>query len=231
MQYLSQRLAKESAKARDELRPRGALAESQRERLLAATEALVGEGGCAAASIEAIVKRAGVSSVTFYEHFPDKEACFVAAFDRAVGETRAVLAEAAPDDLPLTIQVHEGLRALLAAIEADPGRARMCLVEAQTGGPALAARYEAMLDVAARWLRSGRSLGSAPLEVSDAVEEATVGGIAWLLGERLEQGEADGLDDLLAKLAEVALSPYLGDGGASVPAPAPAAPEAGLSHG
>jgi AcrR family transcriptional regulator len=214
MQYLSQRLANEAATVRSERRPSGTLAASQRERILAAAERLIGEAGCAGASIEAIVKAAGVSSVTFYEHFPDKEACFVAAFDRAVGEGRDGLIEAVPSGLAWSEQVREGLRALLAAIVAEPGRARMCLVEGQMGGPALAARYDAMLDSAAGWLRRGRGLASAPPDISDAVEEATIGGIAWLLRERIERSEGERVGELLPKLVEIAIAPYLGDDGA-----------------
>jgi AcrR family transcriptional regulator len=213
MQYLSQRLASESTKTRDAHPPRGPVAVTQRERLLVATEQLIAEKGCAGASIEAIVKLARVSSVTFYEHFEDKEACFVAAFERAVEGARAALREAVPSGLPWVDQVGEGLRALLAMIAADPARARMCLVESQMGGPALAARYEAALDSAVPWLSQGRALGSASGGIADTVEEATIGGIAWLLRERLELDEG-GVEDLLPKLVEIALSPYLGDGGA-----------------
>lgn len=212
MQYLSQRLANEAATARSERHPSGALAASQRERILTAAEKLIGEVGCAGASIEAIVKVAGVSSVTFYEHFSDKEACFVAAFDRAVTEARDALIEAVPSGLAWPEQVSEGMRALLAAIVAEPGRARMCLVEGQMGGPALAARYDAMLDGAGPWLRRGRSLSSAPLDLSDAVEEATIGGIGWLLRERIERGEGERVGELLPRLVEIALAPYLGNG-------------------
>lgn len=222
MQYLSQRLANESAKGRGEQRPRGALAASQRQRILAAAERLIGEAGCAGASIEAIVKAAGVSSVTFYEHFSDKESCFVAAFDRAVEETRGALAEAVADGMAWTEQVREVLRALLETIEVDPWRARMCLVEAQMGGPALSARYDAMLDAASRRLRHGRSLDSAPADLSDAVEEATVGGIAWLLRERLERGGGGGVRELWERLVDISLSPYVGGGNAPPPVVEPA---------
>src|ERR1700753_3816441 len=96
MQYLSQRLAAEPVRTRDEERPRGSTADSQRERLLDATEALIAEKGAARTTIEAIVKGAGVSSVTFYEHFRDKEECFVAAFERAVEDLRAEVGDALP---------------------------------------------------------------------------------------------------------------------------------------
>lgn len=224
MQYLSQRLANESTRTREGQRPRGPLAATQRGRILAAAERLIGEKGCAGASIEAIVKEAGVSTITFYEHFEGKEECFVAAFDLAVEETREELREAVAAELPWAEQVREGLRVLLEAIDADPARARLCLVEAQMGGPALRARYDAALDGVVPKLREGRALESAPGAISDAVEEATVGGIAWLLRQRLELGEESGVGDLLPRVTEIALSPYLGDG---LALPAAAEPTSG----
>jgi len=226
MQYLSQRLAVESTRTRDDRRPRGALGGAQRERILAAAEQLIAEKGCSGATIEAIVKLAGVSSVTFYEHFEDKEACFVAAFDRAVEETRATLREVIADELPWPDRVRAGLGGLLEAIAADPARARMCLVEAQRGGVDLRARYEAALDSAATELRQGRTLDSAPAGLSEAVEEATAGGLAWLLREHLELSGGGSLEELLPRMIEIALSPYLGDGGAQ-----PAAAELASGNG
>jgi len=191
MQYLSQRLAREPAKEPEEGRPAGALAVSQRQRILAATEQLIGERGCAGASIEAIVKAAGVSSVTFYEHFDSKDECFVAAFERAVeGLREAVPAEARGRD-----GVRDLLAALLTALDADPARARLCFVEAQKGGPLLRGRYDEVLDAVAA-------------EIDDPLGPAIAGGVAWLIRERLEQGGGDGVAGLLAQLTETVLDPY-----------------------
>lgn len=210
MQYLSQRLASKPAKARGEAPPSGTLAAGQRERILDAAEQLIGERGCAGASIEAIVKAARVSSVTFYEHFEDKEACFVATFDRAVVETGAALYAARVGGEVWTEQVSGVLRALLATIAARPARARLCLLEAQTSGPTLRARYEATVDAVATQLRQGRLLDTAPRGLPDTVEEAAVGGLAWLLRQRVERGRIDGIEELLPKLTEIVVSPYVG---------------------
>jgi AcrR family transcriptional regulator len=214
MQYLSQRLASKPARQRDETSPRGALRSPQRERLLDAAERLVAAGGIGAAPIEAIVKEAGVSTVTFYEYFEGKEECFVAAFDRAVEELEAELGEGLSRELTWPERVSTGLRVLLAEVAARPERARLCLVAAQTGGPALSARFEATLDRAARKLREGRELETAPAGLPETLEEATAGGVAWLLRERLERGAADAaaVEDLYPKLIDVALAPYLSDG-------------------
>ncbi len=194
MQYLSQRLASEAPQTQREGRPAGAVATSQRQRLLVATEQLIAEKGCAKTTIEAIVKRAGVSSVTFYEHFEGKEECFVAAFDRAVEELRGELREAAPTELPWPDRVRAGLAALLAAVDDDPARARLCFVEAQQGGPRLLARYDGVLDLAAA-------------ELSDPLGQAIAGGLAWLLRERLELGGGGSVQDLLPRMTEVVLAP------------------------
>lgn len=194
MQYLSQRLAAKPASERDVESPRGTLPGSQRERLLDATEDLVAERDAAGATIEAIVKRAGVSSVTFYEHFRDKEECFVAAFDRAVDELRTELREAVPDDLTGEERLGAGMAALLAAVDAKPSRARLCLVEAQKGGPRMRARYD-------------EELGRIATDLDDPLGEAIVGGLAWLLRERLELGGGGSVQDLLPRMTEVILVP------------------------
>ncbi len=199
MQYLSQRLAVDLPGARAEERPLGPIAGSQRQRLLAATEALIVEKGGAATTIEAIVKGAGVSSATFYEHFRDKEECFLAAFERAVDELegevrRAVPAEGSRDD-----QVRVGIAALLAAIDAEPARARLCVIEAQKGGRRMRARYDEALDAAAA-------------ELADPLGQGIAGGLAWLLRERLELGGGGSVQDLLPRMTEVILAPNPANG-------------------
>jgi len=194
MQYLSQRLAAEPVRTRDEERPRGAIAGDQRERLLDATEALIAEKGATGTTIEAIVKEAGVSSVTFYEHFRGKDECFVAAFERAVEELRVEVGEAVLSGAAWSEQVSAGLDALLAAIDAEPARARLCFVEAQRGGREMAARYDVALDAVAALL-------------DDSLGQAIVGGLAWLLRERLELGGEGSVRDLLPQMTDIVLAP------------------------
>lgn len=211
MQYLSERLlATQSRRARADRAHHQAVASGQRQRILAATEQLVAERGCAGTSIERIAKAARVSSITFYDHFASKEEAFVAAFDHAVAETVAWLAREAPANRPWPARVREALRALLATIAIHPERARMCLIEAPKGGPALVARYEAALDMAVPVLRQGRRLDDAAAGLPRALEETIVGGLAWLLRERLEATGAEEIREMLPRLVDVVLRPYLG---------------------
>lgn len=193
MQYLSQRLAAQPPGER-EREPRGALARSQRDRLLDAAEVVIAEKGASGATIETIVKAAGVSSVTFYERFRNKEECFVAAFDRGVEELRAEVREADAPSGNRAERVRACLAALLTAIEAEPDRARLCLVEAQKGGPRLRARFDEALDAVSE-------------ELDDRLGQAIAGGLAWLLRERLELGGGGSVRELLPEMTEVVLAP------------------------
>jgi AcrR family transcriptional regulator len=197
----------------------------QRARILDAVERLVARRGLTGSSIEAIVKEARVSSVTFYEYFDGKEECFLAAFDRAVEAAEGELALAAEGDpatggLSWPEGVATGLRALVALILAEPERARLCLVEAQSGGFELNARFEATLDRLAAKLREGRALATAPADLPGTHEEATAGALAWLLRERLEAGEERKLEELYPELIDIALAPYIGGEVPMVSAPA-----------
>ena len=70
---------------------------STRERLLAAAQALIEEGGYGAASVIAIADRAGVAAGTLYRHFASKEELFVEVF-RSVCEREERAMRAACDD-------------------------------------------------------------------------------------------------------------------------------------
>ena len=72
------------------LRRRGYLtqaevAEIQRGRIIAATVEAAAEVGYQGLSVAAIISRARLSRKTFYESFSDREDCFLATFERALG--------------------------------------------------------------------------------------------------------------------------------------------------
>ncbi|MEO9024955.1 MAG: TetR/AcrR family transcriptional regulator [Solirubrobacteraceae bacterium] len=66
-----------------------------RERLLAAAQTLIEEGGYAAASVIAIAERAGVASGTLYRHFASKEELFVEVFRSVCAREEQAMGEAA----------------------------------------------------------------------------------------------------------------------------------------
>jgi AcrR family transcriptional regulator len=192
--------------------PADVVAEHQRERILAATIALVGSRGYRATTVDHIVKAAKVGYVAFYELFEGKEDCFLAALGRIVADTRAELAEKVSTELPWSEQICGGLRVIVELIVSDPQRARLVLVEAQGAGPSAYRRYEVAMDEAVPELSAGRALRpkGAPA-LSAATEEATLTGVAWILQQMLAEGESAKPRETLAAATRVALAPYLGE--------------------
>jgi AcrR family transcriptional regulator len=181
----------------------------QRERLFAATVELIARQGYRNTSIEQIVKAAQVGYGAFYDLFEGKEDCFLAAFDRVATETSEAMAAAAAREEGWQEQITAALACLLALITAHPRRARLALIEVHMVGARARARYKQALGRAASKLRGGCSLDPAAKQLSPLTEAALVGGIAWTIRQRLLEGDAPPVDQLLDPIVEIALSPYV----------------------
>ena len=131
----------------------GSSAESQRTRLLEAVGRAVAEKGYGGATIDDIVRRAGVSKMTFYEHFRDKEDCFIAAYEAASEELfeRVLTAQSEPDGW--LERTGSGIRAYLAWLAGDPELARAFLIEVAAAGPRAAECRERLRDRYAALMR------------------------------------------------------------------------------
>lgn len=185
------------------------VAESQRERLLAGLAHVVAERGYRAATITEIVKAASVSTRAFYENFPSKEECFLAAFEAVLAHLQELIAEAVEplDDWPH--RVVAGLRAALDFFAAEPDLARLCLVETVTATPPIAARFREAVIAAIPYLEPGR--GERPDDdaaLPDSTEDSLIGGLVIIVSRSILAGAP--LPVLLPDLADFVLSPYLG---------------------
>jgi AcrR family transcriptional regulator len=144
---------------------------SQRTRLLEAVGRAVAERGYAAATIDDIVRRAGVSKKTFYDHFADKQDCFLAAYEAASEELLERVREAHVGQDDWVERTRAGVRAYLRWLAAEPALARVYLVEVAAAGPLALERREALRDRYAE-LVSERRGSDLPFEVFHAVVAA-----------------------------------------------------------
>ncbi|WP_051799892.1 TetR/AcrR family transcriptional regulator [Catenuloplanes japonicus] len=111
-------------------------AEDARIRVMQGFTTAVAERGYAATTIADIVAAARVSKRTFYEHFPDKEACLLATYQASGDRLEHVLREAGRE--PGTgwrDRVHALVTAYLSALDAAGPASRTVLVEVQAAGP------------------------------------------------------------------------------------------------
>ena len=190
---------------------RTAAAADQRRRILEATADLVAEHGYQAATIETIVRRAKVGYATFYKSFEDKQQCYLALLDAAYGVTRHRVRRAYDREQEWPDKVAAGLGALFETIAEHPNVGRACVVEALTAGPDAVARHEAMLKEFIPLLKPGRELNPRQAQLPDTLEDTLIGGVLWVLNQRLIAGEAAALRGLLPETIEFVLRPYVGE--------------------
>jgi AcrR family transcriptional regulator len=129
------------------------VAASQRTRLLDAVGRAVADKGYSGATIDDIVRAAGVSKMTFYQHFRDKEDCFVAAYEAAGEELfeRVRAANTRPEGW--LERTAAGIRAYLTWLAGDPALARAFLIEVAAAGPRAAECRERVRDRYAELMR------------------------------------------------------------------------------
>jgi AcrR family transcriptional regulator len=174
----------------------GVVAASQRTRLLEAVGRAVAEKGYAAATIDDIVRGAGVSKKTFYDHFRDKLDCFLAAYEAASDELLARLREAQSGPEGWLERTRAGIAAYLRWLAAEPALARVFLIEVAAAGPVAAERRERIRDRYADALRElqddARAESPALPQVPDEVFHALVAAIDEVVVRRIrESGGAD----------------------------------------
>ena len=184
------------------------VADSQRSRILAAMIDAVGRDGYQAARVADVIAHAGVSRKTFYEHFEDKEHCFIAAYQQSLARLLSVTLDAFEAQDEWVDSLRAGLTALLNALAYDPAVARMCFVEVLAAGPkAVDVRNEAMRGFSYIY-DAGR--GEADLDLPSFTGISMVGGLAEILYREIVAGATTELPQLAPELMYMSVLPFLG---------------------
>lgn len=194
--------------------PPGLVSAVQRERLLAGMLAATAQLSYREVCVEDVLERAGVSRPTFYEHFENKEDCFLAAFDTAAERLWTRLAAVASEGgESWRDRLRMGLEELLLWTVAEPDAARALIVEARAASPAALLRRDAVLGrftgCIDGWVREEATTPSA------LAAAGIVGGIEALLYARIAKGQTGDLGSLLPSLMYFAVLPFEGHGVAS----------------
>lgn len=186
------------------------ITQHQRARIIAALAEETVARGYRAVTVADIVRRAGIARNTFYENFSSKQDCFLATQDYAVKEALRRVVEAATKVESWQERVDAGLGAFLHYVASEPALARTCIVEALSAGPASLARYEESLESFIPLFRIGRKVSKRGDELPETLEETIIGGIFWVIYQRIIRGETEQIEQLLPELVEFALTPYIG---------------------
>ena len=205
--------------------PRGQVTEIQRSRMLTAAVQTVEEVGYARMTVAQVIGRAKVSRKTFYDVFIDREDCFLAAFEEAVAQARALAVNAYTLERGWREGMRAGLSRLLTFMDEEPGLARLCVVEALGAGTRVLESRAEVLDELAEVVDRGRSAGNATREPPEVTAEGVIGAVFAVIHTRLLEDGKEPLSKLLAPLMSMIVLPYIGARAASKelarPAPRP----------
>jgi AcrR family transcriptional regulator len=186
----------------------GDSSETHRMRILGGMAAVLAEKGYSAATIADIARHARVSKRTFYEHFADKEACFIACYAKASELLIQTIIDAATLDTTWDKRIRAATHAYLYALESNPELTRTLMMDIYAAGPAALktrrAVQKSFADELRRLVDAGRKDKQSWRKLSPAMATAVIGGINELVLLAVEEGRAQSLtaladtaDDLL----------------------------------
>ena len=190
------------------------------ERALRAFAVVVAERGYAETTVEAVLRRAGMSATTFYAHFRGKEDAMLAAIDSAGAQMEAAIGPAVrrAEDWPAAVRA--GFGALFNFLASRPALAQLVTVEAYAAGPAAVARrvgYLAGAGGADRegWERAGEAReegrGGAAVAGAVAITVDLIAGVVYALAyRRVREAGPQALPRLAPICTYLALAPFLG---------------------
>ncbi len=169
--------------------------------------ATVAENGYEATRVSDLVELSGVSRRAFYEHFTDKQDCFLATLDEILSATAKVTAGRLQGSGGPKQRAQRGaLGELVELVVAQPAAARLCLVEVYAAGPPAVARidsamaaFQGLLQKSFAELHEGREM---PTEMTQGM----VDGIRKIVHTRLHRGTEAELVELVPDLLELLLS-------------------------
>ena len=136
-------------------------APSQRERILGGIVAAANRDGYASASVASVIEEAGVSRPTFYQHFANRDECFLVASAEAHKRLLKDV-QAAVGDRPPQLAGPATIEALVAFAASQPASARFLMSESLAGGTlTLDARDQSVGAVTSVITRAHEQLASA----------------------------------------------------------------------
>lgn len=190
--------------------PREFVVNSQRDRLLESMAAACAEKRYAEVSVADIVARARVSRSTFYEIFPDKEACFLAAYDAVLGRFVAEVIRAGRDPaMDWPDQIETGVETCLGFFAAEPAFARMCIIDMFSAGDSALARYRSAVRMLSAFVDRGRRGMENGEEVPASVAGMIVGGAAVVIRAEIVADRTEMLPEVGPDLVYSILAAYM----------------------
>lgn len=165
---------------------RGAVARNQRVRMYGAMIESVARKGYAKTSVADVIALAGVSRRAFYEHFANKEACFIATHNIAARRTSKALLHGWESERGWANRLHASCRAVLTDIERHPKSSHLVMVDVLGLGRRSYDCIRAYNALFERSVVTGFVLSPDGAMCSPVAPRAIVGGVRHVLHSRID---------------------------------------------
>jgi AcrR family transcriptional regulator len=183
-----------------------------RARILQATADAVARRGYATVTLGDIVKAGRISRRTFYEHFQDKEHCFVETYrigcENGIAQIDSALRSLTDPDWRTRLRVS--LETYLEILAAEPHFARVLLIDVLAAGPRALEMRERVLGIYVEHYRGlrerAREEDPGLPDVPDEFLRGLVGGIAELVQQCLLESSSSNVTERLRSLTPTLVS-------------------------
>jgi AcrR family transcriptional regulator len=183
-----------------------------RARICQAMAEVVAKQGYAAVTVSDVVRAAHVSRRTFYEHFQDKEDCFVETYrtgcENGIAQIDAALR--ALEDPDWRTRLWVSIETYVSILAAEPHFAKVLLIDVLGAGSRALEMRERVLGIYVEHYRAlrerARSEDPDLPDVPDQFLRGLVGGIAELVQQSLLESEPEGVSDRLRSLTPTLVS-------------------------
>ncbi len=185
-----ERLKPGPGKSPDEVR------ESQRTRIHRAMIDLVAERGVTGVTVRGLTQTSGVSTRTFYAHFPDADECFAATYRTVMQWMVDQLREATSENDSLEGGIRAWITSLTRSAADFPSAVRLAFVDSYDGGPAM------LREIAKETETLERLLAEDPNPTQLALARGIVAGVDRVVSKSLLEHQQDGLPNSSDELAD-----------------------------
>ena len=176
------------------------IAENQLERLQGAIIYAISNRGYHNTTVADIIALAGVARRTFYEHFNNKEECFLAAYDAILAQTMEKVGEAYGVSGGWEERIQAAFLAFVEEVVLSPEAAELVLIHSASAGEASIERRNRGVLAFERLIGASFEQDPAYQKISERTIKAIVGGVRQIIYNRLRQGRAIELPGIVPEL-------------------------------
>jgi AcrR family transcriptional regulator len=180
-----------------------AVARHQRGRLQGAMVEAVARRGFGETTLRELVSLAGVSKSTFYEHFKDKQDCFMATFDDVILEIDRRVGDAFDEPGDLRTKLLAGVGAVMDVVAEEQAAASLVVVDSLTLGAAAVAHRERAAELFERQISELFDRSPSPrAKLAPLTVRGIVSGIRNCIYRHLRAGNGDELPGVAGSIVD-----------------------------